>query len=1131
MLSVLKTAGLTTGLVQIQEAVVPAHEQYLSDQLDRLRDGAKATDPDTNLKLFHSFMDSLPADASGTIRYRGKANIGLQHLARGEGAEAIRWLLEAYDEAPKDPRAIANRTLALFVRGDADEAYRFGRERLDADPTNEVLASYLPQIAAKVTTVTDGLDGIPSDLRDKESLLVAQTAFLRGRNLVPQWWDFARQALAKHPESEHLKMLAAFADVDEISRDPNASRTMIVNADQRAKLAAAAEILEADWRSKPWLLTSHFDDAIHTLSVAMIAYRFLHDRKKALAHVERMADAKIDEPGILLNGVTVALSFGRADLARRLIDLAPDDPDLAFHAGVIAIGENRWSDAVELFGKASIPDHEERVTEAAIALAPIAEAGRPADGSPADPAPLTDLIAKFKNSARGLVLIAQVATAIGLSDVAEAAFEAAVDAVPDDSHIATRLMVAHEADRAGSLATVIQLLDGHLPFEGFEKDFELLSVAHANEHPHRERNLTYFSQLPARLRDSHPIARAHASVLVDVGRLPEAIKLLRHLHAEDPTDAFVALRLFDALHRSADAAGAEAVIRGVDLARQVGAPEHIMRLAHETLRQGDFERAYVTAYDLVRRHPNNPNVALGYAGLGLMYEVNPMFSATTAGLGTYVAVETPDGLRQDFVIDEGADFFGMNIQAATSGIATRVMGLRRGETFEMTKFGLDQTETWKVVEIKSKYLHLQHRVFEEFETRFPGKPGLARFTVGQDNIDSVLDVVRRSAEQNIKNAQIYMEKPFPLAFIARGLGGDVVSFAQFVRKLGGRIVTCLGNVPERTAAIRLARNHRARGAVLDAYTAWVAAEIGVLPVLKEWFGKLQTPTSTLAMIDRMVRREDDGRGRRQMTLSYQDGQFYRNEVTDEYRDHQISAIKRVRDCIEQNCDFVQVLVPDDISETTEGLLAVGGSRFFDPAFLAARSDALLLSDDMRFRELSTSTTGVNGIWLQAALLATTELRLMSSSDYAKAVVGLAHHGHDHLVLNGPLLYLIARQDEDHLPGLRAALRFLGGPRAEMNSHINVLIDFIARVWQSGNVLGWLKIRVVTGLSLETFLGNRSDDWRFWLQQILDWGSHNRRLASYLSGWLKGHFLAQNSGSASNTKRSASPHKNRRRNAA
>ncbi len=69
LFGVLKNAGVTTGLARIQETAVPAHERYLSEQLDKLRDGAKDTDPDTNLKLFHSFMDSLPADASATIRF------------------------------------------------------------------------------------------------------------------------------------------------------------------------------------------------------------------------------------------------------------------------------------------------------------------------------------------------------------------------------------------------------------------------------------------------------------------------------------------------------------------------------------------------------------------------------------------------------------------------------------------------------------------------------------------------------------------------------------------------------------------------------------------------------------------------------------------------------------------------------------------------------------------------------------------------------------------------------------------------------------------------------------------------------------------------------------------------------
>ncbi len=511
-------------------------------------------------------------------------------------------------------------------------------------PTNEALASYLPQVAVKVDSIADGLDGIPEGLRDKESVLVGQAVFLRGRNLVPQWWDYARYALEKYPDSEHLRMLVAFADVDEISREDTAQRTFMVDADQRARLAAAATMLEADWRAKPWLLTNGFDDAVHTLSVAMIAYRFLHDREKALAHAERLVDEGIKDPGVLLNGVMVALSFGMIDLARRLIALAPDDPDLAFHAGVIAVGDNRWLDAVALFARSNVPAREERVTEAAIELAPIAESGRPADASSADPAPLAALISRFSDSARGLVLIAQVATALGLDAVAESAFKAAVEAVPEDCHIATRPHVAHAAERAGSPATVIQLLDGHL---AGSTDSTLISSCFRSPTPTStliaNGTSRFFSRLPARLRDLHRIARAHASVLLDVGRLPEAIKLLRRLHAEDPTDAFVTMRLVDALRYSGDTADAAAVLRALDLSRSVGIPEHIIRLAHEVLREGDFEKAYVAAYELVRRHANNPNIALGYAGLGLMNEVNPMFTRRPRGLARLLPSWRPMG--------------------------------------------------------------------------------------------------------------------------------------------------------------------------------------------------------------------------------------------------------------------------------------------------------------------------------------------------------------------------------------------------------------------------------------------------------------------------------------------------------
>lgn len=1072
-----------------------------------MRDGAKGADPQVNLKLFRGFLETLPVDASPTIRFRAKANIGLQLLAHGDGPEAVRWLMEACDEAPDDPRAAANRALALWLRGDPQEAYRFGRERLAADPTNEGLAQYLPQIAVTVPSVANGLDGIPDSLRETEAVTVGQSLFLRGRDMRPDWWEWVRAGAARFPGSEHLRLLAAASQVDEITRDEEAQRSQIFRPEQRERLAEAAAVLDADWQARPWLLKNGFDDAPHTLAGAMIAHKLLHDRDLALARAERIASEGLSYPDILANAVMVAMSFGRVELARRLIALSPDDPVLAFHAGTIAVQEGDWHGAVELFGRAEVPESERRLVETVIELAPLREENRLLDGTPVDPRPLETLIEATRDSPRGLILIAQVASDLGLDEISEKAFAGAVEAVPADCHLATRLMVAGYAERAGSAAAVIGLLDGHLPFEGFEREHERLAIAHANEHPHRPRNLAYFDRLPAALRRPHAISRAEASVLVDVERYPEAIAILRRLHAETPSDSFVTLRLVEALQRSKDATGAGAVIRGLDLTASKGAPEHLMALAQLTMREGFPERAYPAAYDLVRRHADNASVVLGYAGMGLLLQApNPMFAASTAGASMWVSIQGPDGTAQDFVIDEGGDFFGIRVLSPTSGMASRVSGLRRGGTFEVPKLGMDP-ETWTVTDIVSKYLRLHHRVLEEFETRFPDQPGFARFTVSQGNVDGVLDVVRRSAEQNAANARTYMEMAVPLAFVARGLGGNVVSFAAYVRRLGGQIVTCLGSGEERERGIALAGRYRGRGAVLDPYTAWVAFQIGILPALKAWFGELRTPASTMAMIDRMIEREDEGRGQEQMTVGFHNGQFYRDIVTDELRDDQIAALTRVRDAITEGCDVVSVLVPNEISEAAETVLGIGGSRSLDASFLASATNSILLSDDLRYRDLAAAAVGCDGVWLQATLLAAMQARQLPPSDYARAVVGLAQHAHDHIALTGPLLYLIAREDRDGLPDLKAALRYLAGPKADISSHRAVFHDFLELLWPPDDVLPLLKTKAATGVGLEAYLAHRRQDWVPLLDDVIRRSRYRRGLIPYLASWLRGHFIS------------------------
>ena len=182
---------------------------------------------------------------------------------------------------------------------------------------------------------------------------------------------------------------------------------------------------------------------------------------------------------------------------------------------------------------------------------------------------------------------------------------------------------------------------------------------------------------------------------------------------------------------------------------------------------------------------------------------------------------------------------------------------------------------------------------EQFD-KLPDHNGMWRLTVKDGNITEVRDVIRKLSEANEQRAKTYTEGELPLAFVARMMAGDAPSFAQYVRSLGGKINTCTGRDEEFSAALALANEARSKGAVLDFYTIWVAAELGILDILKTWFGRLLTPQSTIDAIDRLIAHEQEGLGKRMMTVGWHKGQFVRQETTDEFIEGQIAAFRKLK---------------------------------------------------------------------------------------------------------------------------------------------------------------------------------------------------------------------------------------------
>lgn len=1074
-------------------------ERYLERQLDRLRDEAKTGDPAEYLRRFKEYLDGLPEGASGILRFRAKANIGHRHLALGHGPEASRWLLEAFEAAPGDARAIANRALGLWIGGDARGAYAYGLDELRADPTNAVLASYLPQIAVMVPEVVDGLDDIPEALRGGEEVVVAQAVFLRGRDRRPDWYEWARANAARFPGARHLRLLAAFADLDEVARDEDLIRSQILTGAQRTRLAAAAGVLDEYWQSKGNVLQNQFDDAPQALVAAMVCHHLLQDTPAAVARATRIADEGLTEHQALTNAVQVAMSCGRGELAARLIALAPEDGDLLFQSGILAIQDDRWDEACAIFARSTVPENERRVVETLQVLSDV-RASRP--GAPS----LREVLDRTRDSARGLVLVGRVAIDLKEPGIASEALAAAVARLGTKSHIASRMMVAGFAEEFGTPLDVIRALDGHLPNDGFRREHAWLSAAHANERPHHRRNIAYFERLPAAVRARPEIARAHASVLFDINRVPEALTILRRLHAEDPTDGFVVIRLLESLRRSGDERAHGRLLQEIDPERIEGPPDLVMAVLASMVREGFAERAYPIAYDLVRRHHDMPSVASGYFGLGLLVTgPNPCFRKPVAGRDACVKVRGPTGDKHVFVIDEGPSFLGISVEAPGGTRARFVDGKRKGETYSVTRMG-GEIEEWRVASVRSKYLYLHQVLAEEFEVRYPGEPGIARYTADEGDISQVFALVRRAAEENARRARVYLDHPLPLAAAARWLGGDPVSFARYVAELGHDVATCEGTDEARDAAIDVARRSRGSGVALDPHTAWVVAEMGLLPLLKDWFGVLHVPDSFTFMVERMIAREREGLGRKQMTVAFRDGTFWRDEVTDDVRRARIAALEGLRDQVAQHCSLSVVLVPDETSEMVDGLLELGGDHLLDAAFLSEEKVVPLLSEDLRYRRWAREALGRPGLWLQALLMEMLEAGAMPLADYSDAVVSLAARRHGHVSVTGEVLYEICLRDTDALPRLRAVLRFIGNPTAEMMSHTGVTLRFIELLWSRRSEIPQLRRRAATGAIVEALLSTRKADWFVWLHEILKMVRRGTDLSVYLAEWMRGHFL-------------------------
>ena len=1109
-------AGAPANLRELVEVLVPARagsvrdgaqvsdrtsasvplEAALDNEIDGYRDLVAAGRVKVAVDLLLKRLRTLPAGASGRIIFRVKANIGRCYLQLGDETEAQRWLSDAYDAAPEEPKAIANKALAFIVAGRSQEAFDFCREALQRDPTNEHAAAHL-FLAAIPLDVEDPAVIIPPALLEREEVILSRVVFMRGKEQRPEWWRLAAKAAADFPGNGRIQFFASEAVVDEVTRDPAFQTMRKIGAEQRAHLSKAAVALEAQWERAKQSDVPDGEMGVSVLGDAMLARQVLGDFEIAAALAGELI-ARTDDRNLLFNAVQVALFSRRQELALDALTKLGDSPRAKFYRAMIHLERNEWADAAACFQKAEVPEPEKPIAATVIALAPLRAAGAAPDAKAFELA-----MKEAEGEPRCLVLVARTARAGALPELAAQAFGAAVALIGKDSTLAERSMVAAYAAGDKNYGAVIGLLDGHIEEHRASEELMMLAEAHALEEPPRARNLDFFERLPQAARDLDEIARLRASVLMRAGRYGEAEALFRSVARKHPDDPYPLLGLADALSRLGRDRQVPAVLLGVDENALRGPPEYRMRFAHALKHVGALDRALQYAYSLVRTSPDNPKVVLGYVFMILGDKDQSIIpEAPVVAAECWVKIQNGSGETDDFVIDAGPSFFGIDVRSPEHPSAKRVLGLKVGDEFDVDK-GPMPAERWKVVGIKSRFLHLLHVAMERFEQKFPDAKGMWRFTVKDNDVSGMLDMICQLSEANQERAKSYTEGGLPLAFVARMMGGDAASFAQYVRSLGGNIVTCTGRDDEFAAAGKLAIDARGQGAALDFYTAWVAAEIGILDTLHSWFGRLVTPQSTIEEIDSLIAREEEGLGGRMMTVVWRDGQFYRHEVTDEFVASQVAALRAIKDAILANCEVVNSLLPNDLSDLALQILNLFGGHSLDSVYLARSEKMILLSDDLRYREIARMDVRVPGLWLQTALSAALQANAVERPKVTEAYVRLAARRHDHVRLDSRTLRdVYDRCGDSDLREFDVITDFIGGRQADMRSHTMVTGQFLAGLWNEPVIV--LKAKAATGLLLNKLLRHRQREWFVWLALLLFISGN--AFVRYVEDWLKGHFL-------------------------
>ncbi|CAC9458388.1 hypothetical protein [uncultured Gammaproteobacteria bacterium] len=376
-------------------------------------------------------------------------------------------------------------------------------------------------------------------------------------------------------------------------------------------------------------------------------------------------------------------------------------------------------------------------------------------------------------------------------------------------------------------------------------------------------------------------------------------------------------------------------------------PEEQMTLSQLLSRYEQYEDAMKLGYETLRGNWNNENSHMAYI-IGLMATKDnvPILDADVVDINTTFSIVNDFDESKTYTIVDSPDL-SFNEIGLDHYIAKEAINKKTGDTFVTNH---PQKKTWSIQEIVSKYVGLFRKSISEFNEIFPNSKKMYSLQVREFEdikpfIDNRADVVNNIGD-------FYQKQPIPISSLAKFTKENVVELWQYL--LSNKAIKVNVNTPSYQSKEPTKNNN---GYIVDAITLYLIFRLEVHNNIKEYLDNIAIVQGTL---DLFLQLKEKDIFESQMTISRQDGGYYRQDVSIENVQNSKIFFQDLYDWAIENCETIPA--DGNLANEHENFKELFDLSTRETLIAAKSSDRTLLTDDRNLREVVDKSFGINGIF-------------------------------------------------------------------------------------------------------------------------------------------------------------------------